>query len=96
MATVSSPDAIWTSQEPLYSKFYSYSPYSYCVRNPIKMIDPDGKRVFEHFKVYVALDASKPPERQNNAYLFLYQTTSVIVEDLIFHHSFLLRHNLFR
>ncbi len=35
--------ATWTSQEPLYSKFYSYSPYSYCVGNPIRRVDQDGK-----------------------------------------------------
>lgn len=37
--------ARWTTQDPLAEKYKSYSPYSYCIGNPIKFVDPDGKDI---------------------------------------------------
>lgn len=34
----------WLSMDPLAEKYYSTSPYVYCVNNPINYFDPDGKR----------------------------------------------------
>ena len=34
----------FTSIDPLAEKFYSWSPYVYVYNNPLKFIDPDGKR----------------------------------------------------
>jgi len=36
---------IWTSVDPLAEKYYSISPYAYCLNNPVKFIDPDGRVV---------------------------------------------------
>ncbi len=36
----------WTSPDPLCEKYYHLSPYVFCLNNPIKYIDPDGKEVF--------------------------------------------------
>ena len=36
----------WTSPDPLAEKYYEWSPYVYCVGNPIKLVDPD-RRTFE-------------------------------------------------
>lgn len=34
----------WLGLDPLAEKYYSTSPYVYCVNNPINYFDPDGKR----------------------------------------------------
>ena len=36
----------WTSPDPLAEKYYDWSPYVYCVGNPIKFVDPDGRKVY--------------------------------------------------
>ena len=35
--------ARWDRIDPLCEKFYNVSPYNYCLNNPIKLVDPDGK-----------------------------------------------------
>jgi hypothetical protein len=37
--------ANWTSIDPLFEKHFDFSPYNYVLRNPIRLIDPDGKQV---------------------------------------------------
>lgn len=37
--------ANWTSIDPLFEKHFDYSPYNYVWRNPIRLIDPDGRQV---------------------------------------------------
>ena len=34
------------SVDPLCEKYYWISPYAFCLNNPVKYIDPDGKQVF--------------------------------------------------
>ena len=34
----------WDRIDPLCEKYYSTSPYAYCVNNPVMMIDPDGQK----------------------------------------------------
>ena len=36
----------WTSIDPLAEKYYDWSPYVYCIGNPIKFVDPDGEDVW--------------------------------------------------
>ena len=36
---------IWTGPDELREKYYSISPYAYCLNNPMRFIDPDGKEV---------------------------------------------------
>ena len=43
------------SIDPLCEKYYWISPYAYCLNNPIKFIDPDGKDVYMIF--YATSDA---------------------------------------
>ncbi|MDR1349126.1 MAG: DUF6443 domain-containing protein [Prevotellaceae bacterium] len=40
---------IFTTQDPLQEKFYSWSSYNYCMGNPVKLIDPDGQQPFFFF-----------------------------------------------
>ena len=35
----------WLTQDPLAEKYYSISPYVYCVNNPVRHIDPNGMEV---------------------------------------------------
>ena len=58
----------WTSPDPLAEKYYDWSPYVYCVGNPIKFVDPDGRKVviygedaisaFEHLSASTSLRLS--------------------------------------
>jgi RHS repeat-associated protein len=50
--------ARWDRIDPLCEKYYSTSPYAYCVNNPIIMIDPDGKEVRDGTGPYNAKNAS--------------------------------------
>ena len=38
---------MWLSVDPLADKYPSISPYAYCAWNPIKLVDPDGRDVWE-------------------------------------------------
>ena len=38
--------ATWLSVDPLSDKYPHISPYAYCGNNPMKFVDPDGKKVF--------------------------------------------------
>ena len=35
----------FTTMDPLCEKYYSISPYAYCNNNPVKYVDPDGRKV---------------------------------------------------
>jgi RHS repeat-associated protein len=38
--------ARWDRPDPLAEKYYPYSPYVYCLNNPIRLIDPDGRDIY--------------------------------------------------
>ena len=33
----------WFVEDPLAEKYYAWSPYNYCINDPVKLIDPNGK-----------------------------------------------------
>ena len=35
--------SIWLSVDPEFAKFPGWSPYNYCMQNPVNLVDPDGK-----------------------------------------------------
>ena len=35
----------WMQVDPLSEKYYSWSPYNFCVGNPLKYVDPNGKKI---------------------------------------------------
>nr|WP_320036897.1 DUF6443 domain-containing protein [uncultured Bacteroides sp.] len=37
----------WGVMDPLAEKYYSISPYAYCVNNPIRFVDPNGKKIVD-------------------------------------------------
>lgn len=40
-----SPLGRWHVMDPLCEKYYSVSPYAYCLNNPVKFVDPDGRKI---------------------------------------------------
>ena len=55
----------WFVQDPLSEKYYSQSPYNYCVNNPVMFVDPDGRSTgvyydrYGNFLGYDGIDDSK-------------------------------------
>ena len=39
----------WDRIDPLCEKYYSVSPYAYCMNKPVKNVDPDGREVLNVF-----------------------------------------------
>ena len=39
--------ALWLSVDPMADKYPGISPYAYCAWNPVKLVDPDGRDVWE-------------------------------------------------
>jgi RHS repeat-associated protein len=35
----------FTTMDPMAEKYYSVSPYAYCLNNPVKYVDPDGRKI---------------------------------------------------
>ena len=35
----------WSTMDPLCEKYYDVTPYGYCLNDPVKFFDPDGRRV---------------------------------------------------
>nr|WP_321355643.1 hypothetical protein [uncultured Draconibacterium sp.] len=42
----------WLSIDPLAAKYAQYSPYTYCLNNPIIFVDPDGQEVWKSTHVH--------------------------------------------
>ena len=38
--------ARWDRMDPLCEKYYNISPYAYCGGNPVRYVDPDGRKVY--------------------------------------------------
>ena len=56
----------WHSVDPLCEKYYNVSPYVYCAGNPIRYVDPDGR------KIVLAENSSEDFIKQfNNAFNYL-------------------------
>ena len=36
----------WFAQDPLAEKYYGISPYAFCAGNPVKYLDPDGRKLY--------------------------------------------------
>jgi len=45
--------AMWLSVDPMWEKYAGMSPYNYCMGNPVKLVDPDGRSVEEESKIEI-------------------------------------------
>ncbi len=36
---------VFTSRDPMFEKYFWMTPYAYCANNPVKYVDPDGKKI---------------------------------------------------
>jgi len=39
--------SVWLSVDPLSDKYPNLSPYTYCANNPVRLVDPDGRDIWE-------------------------------------------------
>ncbi|MBP3717500.1 MAG: hypothetical protein J6I79_08405 [Paludibacteraceae bacterium] len=46
------PGARWLSVDPMWEKYMGMSPYNYCAGNPVKLVDPDGRKTFNGMSDY--------------------------------------------
>ena len=44
--------SIWISVDPLVDKYPNLSPYVYCANNPVRLVDPDGRRIGKYYDEY--------------------------------------------
>lgn len=40
---------MWLSVDPMADKYPGISPYNYCMWNPVKLVDPDGREIDDYF-----------------------------------------------
>ena len=79
----------WDRVDPLCEKYYPYSSYMYCLGNPIKYVDPDGKYVLIWYQ-----------DKQGNKQSFLYDGTqkkvpnNSFVLDFVHTYNFLKANNV--
>ena len=59
--------AMWLSVDPMWETYAGMSPYNYCAGNPVKLVDPDGRKVTDEFDSWlkseerIAADKLKDP-----------------------------------
>ena len=58
----------WTSIDPMHYKYYPFSPYVYCVNNPINFLDPDGRKPNFKEAVIMAKHVYGFSDRQDSQY----------------------------
>ena len=66
---------MWLSVDPMADKYPSISPYAYCAWNPVKLVDPDGRKIravnpYSEKQIKRYLTAYVSVQSNNNSFLF--------------------------
>ena len=66
---------MWLSVDPMANKYPSISPYAYCAWNPVKLVDPDGRKIravnpYSEKQIKRYLTAYVSVQSNNNSFLF--------------------------
>ncbi|MCP9610512.1 DUF6443 domain-containing protein [Coprobacter tertius] len=70
----------WMCPDPLAEKYYSVSPYVYCMNNPMRYVDPDGMDIYmltSDGRTILALKTDDKYDRLYNSYTDVYGYTSI-------------------
>ncbi|MBR0073866.1 MAG: RHS repeat-associated core domain-containing protein, partial [Bacteroidales bacterium] len=64
----------FTSRDPLFEKYPTFTPYAYCANNPVKYVDPSGMIIDSAFVTkYVKRLLNPTDEKYNSAFADLYK-----------------------
>ena len=66
---------MWLSVDPMADKYPSISPYNYCMWNPIKLVDPDGK---DTIKIHIDKGAIEKKASDGNHRINYYRNGELI------------------
>ena len=67
----------WHSMDPLAEKYYSISPYVYCVNNPVRYIDPDGMAIYT-FNAYGQCSITEMENEKD--YIVIKNSAEIIID----------------
>jgi len=70
----------WGSVDPLFEKHIQWTPYNYVLRNPMVLIDPDGKQTNSAYGLYLATQQILSNPEPNNQILKSYMSGEVLQE----------------
>ncbi len=65
--------ALWLSTDPLQGKYPGMSPYNYCAGNPVKLVDPDGKKAINGYEYKYSNKANSEELSDETDYITGYQ-----------------------
>ena len=71
----------WLSVDPMLDKYPGISPYAYCLWNPVRFVDPDGREIDDYYNLSGEL--IKHTNEGNNKYLVLTSGQDVEMDKVI-------------
>ena len=80
--------AVWLSVDPLFEKYAGMSPYNYCAGNPVKLVDPDGKKAINGYEYKYSNKANSEELSDETDYITGYQIIKMggYEKDKVYHY----------